>query len=388
MTAYYEHDNANVHRGLHTLANRATAAYEGARGKARGVVAPPHPLTPPQLARFVNAASPEELVFTRGATEALNLVASSWGARLRPGDEVALSVAEHHSNLVPWQLLSQRTGCVLRFAAQGEGGAPPGVAQWRAALSPRTRLIATAHVSNVLASTAPVQALAELAEAHGALLLLDACQSAPHEPLDARALGAHFLVASGHKMLGPTGVGFLWARGELLQSMPPWEGGGEMIDEVGLSASTYAPPPARFEAGTPNIAGAVGLGAAVDYLTALPGGMAAVQAHGQQLGGLLAQELARLPGLRLLGPPAGAERAPLAAFTLQGVHAGDLAQLLDAQCGVAIRAGHHCTQPLHAALGIPSSARASCHIYSSEGEVEELVRGVRDVAAFLREAMG
>jgi cysteine desulfurase/selenocysteine lyase len=186
-------------------------------------------------------------------------------------------------------------------------------------------------------------------------------------------------------MLGPTGIGFLWARSDVLAAMPPWEGGGEMIDTVGLHSSTFAPPPARFEAGTPNIAGAVGLAAAIDYLTALPGGMEGVRAHAAELGGYLAQELARLPGVRLLGPPAGRERAPLAAFTLQGVHPGDLAELLDARAGIAIRAGHHCTQPLHAALGLPSSARASCHVYSRREDVDALVAGVRDVTAFLRD---
>ena len=328
-------------------------------------------------------------MFTKGATEAINLVAQSWGgSHLRAGDEIALSVLEHHSNLVPWQLLAQRTGAVLRFAQLAPGGQAPRAEEWAAAVGPRTRLIATAHVSNVLASTAPVAELAQMARTHGAKLLLDACQSAPHDALDVRSLGAHFVVASGHKMLAPTGIGFLWAEAATLESMPPWEGGGEMIDSVGLQSSTYAPPPTRFEAGTPNIGGAIGLGAALDYLSALPGGMPAVHRHGRQLGGYLAQELARVPGCRLLGPPAGLERAPLAAFALEGVHAGDLSTLLDAQCGVAIRAGHHCTQPLHAALGLASSARASCHVYSSEAEIDCFLEGLREVRAFLGEALG
>ena len=370
LQAYYSHDNANVHRGVHALASRATAAYEAARDA---------------VASFVGAPSSRGVVFTRGATEAINLVANTWGiAHLKPGDEVALSVLEHHSNLVPWQLLARRTGCVLRFAPLGPQGSAPGVDQWRSVVGSKTRLIATAHVSNVMGTTAPVADLVAMAKACGARVLLDACQSVPHMPVDFKALGVDFLVASGHKMCAPTGIGFLVAQPEVLDTLPPWQGGGEMIDTVTLQDSTYAPAPMRFEAGTPHIAGAIGLGAACAYLDRLD--MRTVAAFEHDMGGLLTQELMhRVPGVTLYGPPPGMPRAALAAFNVDGLHATDVSTLLDA-AGVAVRSGHHCTQPLHSALGINASARASLYIYNTPAEVDAFVEALRDSVRFLREA--
>ena len=341
------------------------------------------PPSTPQVARFIGAPSATEVVFTRGATEAINLVANTWGtSQLRAGDEIALSVLEHHSNLVPWQLLAARSGVVLRFAQLGPGGAPPGADEWRAAITPRTRLVATAAVSNVLGSAAPVAALAEMCRGVGAKLLLDACQSVPHVPTDVSTLGADFLVASGHKMCGPTGIGFLWARPELLAAMPPWQGGGEMIATVGLEASTFAEPPARFEAGTPAIAEAIGLGAACDYLSALD--MRRVAAWEAEMGGYLYDTLrSRVPGITIYGPARG--RSALAAFNVRGLHATDVSTLLDAS-GVAVRSGHHCCQPLHAALGASASARASLYVYNTRAEVDAAADALADVCAFLREA--
>lgn len=333
------------------------------------------------MARFV-CGRPDEVVFTRGATEALNLVAWSWGSRLGPGDEVALSPLEHHSNLVPWQLLARRTGCTLRFAPLDGPGGVPSVDAWASVVGPRTRLVATAHVSNVLASTAPVASLVEMARAVGALVLLDGCQSVPSRPTDVAALGVDFLVASGHKMCAPTGTGFLWARAEVLADMAPWQGGGEMIDTVTLHGATYAPPPSRFEAGTPNIGGAVGLGAACDYLTSL--GMGNVAAHEEELGFLLYDALrSAVPGLTVLGPARG--RAGLCAFSVAGCHPTDVSTLADAQ-GVALRSGHHCAQPLHEALGLAASCRASGYVYTTRGEVERAAEVVKDAVAFLRAA--
>lgn len=366
LANYYSVDNANVHRGVHTLAARATTAYEDARSK---------------VAAFIGAR-PSEIVFTRGATEAINLVAWSWGALLRPGDEVALSVAEHHSNLVPWQLLARRTGCVLRFAPLDAAAGQVIADGWRSVIGPRCKLVATAHVSNVLASSAPVEAIVEMAAAVGARVLLDACQSVPARPVDVGSLGVDFLVASGHKMCGPTGIGFLWAKPEVLEGMPPWQGGGEMIDTVSLETATFAPPPTRFEAGTPHIAGAIGLGAACDYLSSL--GMRNIADHEDELAGVLYDRLrSKVPGLRVIGPSAG--RAALAAFTVDGLHATDISTLCDLQ-GLALRSGHHCTQPLHAALGVASSCRASAYIYNTITECEGAADTVADVAKFLREA--
>jgi len=357
MRAHLERDNANVHRGAHLLSVRSTESFEAARDK---------------VAAFVNARRREEVVFTRGATEAINLVAKTWGvANLREGDEILLSVMEHHSNLVPWQQLAAASGAVLKFVPLNASECLD-VAQLHSLVTPRTKLISMVHVSNTLGCVLPVGEVVAAARRVGARVLLDACQSVPHMPIDVAELGVDFLVASGHKMCAPTGIGFLWGRHELLSEMPPWMGGGEMIDDVYLDHSTYMPPPARFEAGTPPITQAVGLGAAVDYLTAV--GMREVEAYEQHLGAYLYARLAQVPGLRLYGPDPsrGIPRAALCAFNSETVHASDLATFLD-QDGIAVRAGHHCTQPLHRALGAAGSARASLYIYNTERDVDALI---------------
>mmetsp|Transcript_17574 Transcript_17574/g.54640 ORF Transcript_17574/g.54640 Transcript_17574/m.54640 type:complete len:427 (-) Transcript_17574:131-1411(-) len=356
---FYERDNSNVHRGAHALSIRATNAYEAARDK---------------LAAFVNAASRREIVFTRGATEAINLVAATWGEmNVRAGDEIVISEIDHHANIVPWQLLAQRAGATVRYARYDASTGGMDAEHMISLIGPRTKLVAFAHVSNVLGSIAPVHRLVAAARAAGAAVLIDGCQSVPHMPVDVQALGADFYVASGHKMCGPTGIGFLWGRLDVLETMPPYQSGGEMIDQVTLEGSTFASPPGRFEAGTPAIAQAVGLGAAVDYLAGL--GMANVEAHEHDLARYLVERLSAVDGLALYGPPRGEARAALAAFSVAGVHANDLSTFID-QDGVAIRAGHHCTQPLHAALGISASARASLYVYSTRADVDALVESI------------
>lgn len=367
LRGYYAEDNANVHRGVHYLAAKATTSYEAARGK---------------VAAFVGAKSDREIVFARNATEALNLVAYSWGLEnLGEGDEVVLSVLEHHANIVPWQLVAARTGAVLKFVGLTEDERYD-VDGLRGLVGPRTKLIATAHVSNTLGCEAPVADIAQIARECGALFLLDACQSVPHMPVDVGALGCDFLVASSHKMCGPTGIGFLWARPEVLEAMPPWMGGGEMIQDVYLDHSTYAPPPMRFEAGTPAIGEAVGLGAACDYLTGL--GMEEVHAFEREIGGYLYERLSAVDGVRVYGPKPEQGRASLCAFNCEGLHANDISTLLD-QAGVAVRSGHHCTQPLHRHLGIPASARASAYVYNTEHEVDVFVEALKDTVGFFKE---
>ena len=368
VTGHYERDAANVHRSMHALAARATEAFEAARA---------------DVARFLSA-DPREVVFVRGTTEAVNLVAASWGrANLRPGDEVLLSVMEHHSNLVPWQLAARATGARLRFLDVTERGAlaldgPAGLDEL---LTERTRLVALTHLSNGIGTLNPIPEIARRARAAGALVLVDGAQTAARLPLSVRALGADFFACSGHKMYGPTGIGVLWARRELLEAMPPYQGGGEMIERVELERSTWAPVPRKFEAGTPHIAGAIGLGAAVRFLDAL--GMEAVREHDAALTALALERLAReVPGIRLFGPPPGDPTPHLGAisFTLadghgHDVHPHDLATILDAG-GVAIRAGHHCNQPLMRRLGVVATARASFGLYNDEGDVDALVAGL------------
>lgn len=363
MARHLAEDNANVHRGAHILSQCATESYEAARDK---------------VAAFVGAADRREIVFTRGATEAINLVAASWGERLNAGDEIVLSVMEHHSNIVPWQLLAERRGVVLRYARYDAARGGLDLEHLGSLIGPSTKLVALAHVSNTLGCLAPVREIVALARAAGAAVLLDACQSVPHMPVDVQELGVDFLVASGHKMLGPTGIGFLWASLPMLESMPPWQGGGEMIDTVTLEGATYAPPPGRFEAGTPAITEAIGLGAAVDYLEAL--GMERVAEYEHALGKYLRDRLAEVPGIEIYGPGADQPRASLCAFNVAGVHPSDLAAFLD-QEGIAIRAGHHCTQPLHAELGAPGSARASLYVYNTRDEVDALVEAVQSTVA-------
>ena len=354
MRDYYYRHHANVHRGAHTLASEATSLYEAARTK---------------VARFIAASDPSEVVFTRNTTEAINLVASSWGrANLREGDEIVLSVAEHHCNLVPWHFLREERGIVIR----GVGLAPDGrldLDELAGAITERTRLVTTFHMSNVLGIVNPIRRIADLAHAAGALLLVDGAQAAPHLPVDVGALGADFYTLSGHKMLGPTGVGALWGRATILADMPPFLGGGEMIRKVEIDRSTYAPPPMRFEAGTPNVAEAVGLGAAVEYLERI--GMDDILRHDQALTRHALRALRDIDGITLYGPE-GEDRGGIVAFNVAGVHPHDVATALD-QEGIAVRAGHHCAQPLMAALGVQSTARASFYLYNTEEEVDRFV---------------
>ena len=366
---YYDHDNANVHRGAHQLSARATEGFEGARAKA---------------AAFVGAANPNEIVFTRNASEAINLVARSWGeANLRPGDEVLLTVMEHHSNLVPWQLLAERTGCVLRHAGLTDSGELD-LDDLRSKLTERTRLVSLVQVSNTLGCLNPIAEVAALAHAAGALVLVDACQSLPHLPVNVKQLGADFLVGSSHKLCGPTGMGFLWGREALLEAMPPFLGGGEMIQDVYLDHSTWAGLPHKFEAGTPAIGEAVGMGAALDYLQAI--GLDRIHAWEQQLTRHLFMRLQAIDGLRILGPTPEQQpdRAALAAFHVEGVHANDIAALLDS-AGICIRSGHHCTQPLHRHYGISGSARASLSFTTTPEEIDRFAEELEGSISFLRE---
>lgn len=364
---YYTCDNANVHRGVHALSARATDAYEGARDK---------------VAAFVGAASRDEIVFTRNASEAINLVAYSWGmSQLQRGDEIILSVMEHHSNLVPWQFVAQRTGAVLRFVELTDTQ-EFNLEQFRTLLSDKTKLVAVNHVSNTLGCINPVPDIVTLAHQYGAKVLIDACQSTPHLPLDVQALGCDWLVASGHKMCGPTGAGFLYGRLEMLKAMPPFLGGGEMIADVFLDHATYAALPHKFEAGTPAISEAIALGAAVDYLNTV--GMAAIAAYEHDLTAYLYQQLNPIPQVTLYGPQPqadGSGRAALATFTVNGVHAQDLSTLLD-QSGIAIRSGHHCTQPLHRILGVNSTARASLYFYNTRAEIDRFIAALKDTLDF------
>ena len=366
---YYDHDNANVHRGAHQLSARATEGFEGARAKT---------------ATFVGAASPREIVFTRNASEAINLVARSWGeANLRPGDEVLLSVMEHHSNLVPWQLLAARTGCVLRHVGLTDTGELD-LDDLRNQITERTKLVSLVQVSNTLGCLNPIAQIAPLAHAAGALLLVDACQSLAHLSVDVTTLGADFLVGSSHKLCGPTGMGFLWAREALLEAMPPFLGGGEMIQDVYLDHSSWAELPHKFEAGTPAIGEAIGMGAALDYLSAL--GLERIHAWEQVLTRQLFDRLRAIEGVRILGPTPEQQpdRGALAAFTVDGLHANDIAALLDS-AGICIRSGHHCTQPLHRLYGIPGSARASLSFTTSPAEIDRFAEELEGTITFLRE---
>jgi cysteine desulfurase / selenocysteine lyase len=358
----YEHDYANVHRGIHTLSERSTAQYEEAREKVQA---------------FIGAQSSREIIFTSGSTDSINLVAHSWGdANIRAGDEVLLTIMEHHSNLVPWQQLAARRGAVLRHIPITDDGQLI-LESLDELLTHRTKLVALASVSNVLGTINPIAEVARRAHAAGTLVLVDAAQSVPHMSTDVKELGADFLAFSGHKMLGPTGIGVLWGREELLGAMPPFRGGGSMINRVYLDHFTPAELPAKFEAGTPPIAPAIALGAAIDYLNAI--GMDRIQRHEHELVSYAYRRLAEIDGLEILGPPPE-NRAGLVSFTLPQPHAHDVAQLLDQQ-GIAVRAGHHCTQPLHDRLGIAASSRASFYLYNTPAEVDLLV----DVLAQIRE---
>jgi cysteine desulfurase / selenocysteine lyase len=355
---FYRTYNANIHRGVYRIAEEATQAYEDAREK---------------VARFVNARSSREIVFTRGTTESVNLVANAWGrANVGAGDVILLTEMEHHSNLVPWQLLATAQGASVRFIpVDGQGRLD--LSGLDRLLKGPVKIVALAHVSNVLGTINPVQEIVRRAHAAGAKVLLDAAQSVPHMPVDVRALDCDFLAFSGHKMLAPTGIGALYGKREALDAMPPFLGGGEMIREVRLEGSTWNDVPFRFEAGTMNIAGAIAFGAAVDYLAAI--GMEAVHAHGGELVEEAFRVLGAIPGVAIYGPPAQ-ERGAIVSFTVDDIHAHDVAAVLDRE-GVAIRAGHHCAMPLHRKLGVAASARASFHVYNVPGDIETLGEGVR-----------
>jgi cysteine desulfurase / selenocysteine lyase len=361
---YYERDNANVHRGIHELSNRATAAFEAARNRA---------------AKFINARSQDEIVFTRGTTEGVNLIAQAWGSKnIRPGDKILLTEMEHHSNIVPWQLLAARSGAEIRFLpVTGDIGLLDltRLDEW---LTADVKIFAMTHISNSLGTINPVIELCARARKLGVLTLVDAAQSAGHRPLDVQEIGCDFLVFSGHKMCGPTGIGVLYGRQELLDAMPPYQGGGEMILNVSYEQSTWKHAPHRFEAGTPDISGAVGLHAAMDYLESI--GRQKIAEHDQELGAYAYEKLAALDGgIRLFGPHIG--RAGLVSFLLKDVHAHDLVTVAD-QRGVALRGGHHCNQPLMHKFGVESTARASFYIYNTTQEIDRFVEVLREIQRF------
>ncbi len=360
MREHYEVHNANVARSVHTLGTEATTAYEGARAK---------------VATFIGAAAPEEVVFTKNSTEAINLVAHAFGTGLGPDDEIVISEMEHHSNIVPWQLLCERTGATLRWFRITDGGRLD-LSNLDELVNERTRLVAYVHMSNILGTINPTGAIITRAHEVGARVLLDCSQSVPHLPVDVAELDADLIAFTGHKMLGPTGIGVLWGRGELLEQMPPFLGGGSMIETVTLEKTTYAPPPARFEAGTPPIAQAVGLGAAVDYLSGL--GMPAVAWHEKELVAYALEGLSTVDGLRIFGPATAVGRGGTISFGMEGIHPHDVGQVLDS-LGVQVRVGHHCARPACVRLGVPATTRASFYLYNTHAEVDALVRGLEQV---------
>src|SRR5215211_231936 len=367
---HYLNHNANVARAMHMLGAEATEAFEGARA---------------QLAKFIGANRSEEVVFTKNASEALNLCAYTLGGSLRPGDEIVISVMEHHSNIVPWQLLAQRTGAVLRwFDVTNEGRLDLEKAAAQRLVNERTKIISVAYVSNVLGTINPISQIAALGHAVGATVIVDASQAVPQLPVDMVALGADLVGFTGHKMVGPTGIGGLLGRYEILAALPPFLGSGEMIEVVTMEASTYAPPPHRFEAGTPPIAQAVGLAAASQYLTAI--GMDQISAHEREITAYALRGLRELPGLKVLGPAEPVDRGGAVSFTLtapdgQEIHPHDVSQLLDSR-GIAVRAGHHCARPLHERFGVQSSTRASFYLYTTQAEIDALIEGLEYTIGF------
>ena len=373
ISGFYERHNANIHRATHQLGEEATEAYEGARTKVAG---------------FVGARDASEIVFTKNVSEAINLVAYSLGNaasagaparfRLGPGDEIVVTEMEHHSNLVPWQLLCQRTGAALRWFSVTPDGRLD-LSRLDDLITERTKLVSLVHQSNVLGTVNPVRLIADRAHAVGALVLADAAQSVPHMPVDVRGLGADFVGFTGHKMCGPTGIGVLWGRRELLDEMPPFLGGGEMIETVWMDHSTFAAPPHKFEAGTMPIAEAAGLSAAVDYLNEI--GRASIHDHEQALLRDALTQLTELDGVRILGPAEPADRGTAVSFEVDGVHPHDVSQVLD-ELGIAVRAGHHCAWPLHRALGVQASTRASFYLYNTHEEVAALAAGIRQAQQY------
>jgi len=365
MTWYYEHQNANIHRGVHQLAEEATEAYEDARRR---------------VARFIHAPSSRQVVFTRNATESINLVAHAWGrTHVKPGDVLLLTEMEHHSNLVPWQMLAAERGAILEFIPVREDGRLD-MDVYRSLLERQPVLVALTHMSNVLGTINPVETITALAHQAGAIVLLDAAQSVPHLPVDVQAIDADFLAFSAHKMCGPTGIGVLYGRETLLQSMPPFLGGGDMIKRVRLREFTPNELPHKFEAGTPPIAEVIGLGAAVDFLARV--GMAEVRRHEQQLVAYALERLEEVPELRHYGPQ-GEDKGGVVAFSFGNVHPHDVAQILDRD-GIAVRAGHHCAMPLHERFGLPATTRASLYLYNDESEIDKLVDGLYKVRTLFR----
>ncbi len=359
VSDHYAHHNANVARAMHQLGAEATAGYEGARAKVAG---------------FVGAGEPAEIIFTKNSSEALNLAANTLGSRLRPGDEVVISVLEHHSNLVPWQLVCQRTGATLRwFDITEEGRLDLEAAEREGLINEHTKIVSLAWVSNVLGTVNPLRRLADQAHAVGAVIVADGSQGVPHLPTDVTELGVDMLAFTGHKMCGPTGIGVLWGRRVLLEELPPFLGGGEMIGEVTMASSTWAEIPHKFEAGTPPIAEAVGLGAAVDYLEGL--GMAAIAKHDHEITAYTLDKLQTLDFVHVMGPTQAVDRGSAISFTVDGVHPHDLMQLLDSR-GVAVRGGHHCAEPLHRRLCISSSARASGYLYTTTSEIDAMCEAI------------
>lgn len=361
---YYARDYSNIHRGVHYLSERATRAYEAARGKARA---------------FINAGSDREIVFVRGTTEAINLVAQSFGrAHLRTGDEILITEMEHHSNIVPWQLLCGQTGAELRVVPVNDAGELQ-VDEFERLLGPRTALVAVTHISNALGTINPIRQIIEAAHAHGAHVLIDGAQAAPHMTVDVQSLDCDFYAFSGHKLYGPTGVGVLYGKAELLDAMPPYQGGGEMIREVTFEHTTYADLPHRFEAGTPNIVGVIGLGAAIDYLSEV--GLDAVARHERDLLDYATERLQRIEGLRIIG--CAGDKASIISFQLDGVHPHDVGTIVD-RYGVAVRAGHHCTMPLMARFGVSGTTRASFGLYNTKAEADGLADAIEKALELFR----
>lgn len=365
---YYERHHANVHRGVHVLAEEATALYEGARDK---------------VAAFVNAPSRDEVVFTKNASESLNLVANMLGwadepYRVGHDTEIVITEMEHHSNIVPWQLLSQRTGAKLKWFGLTDDGRLD-LSAVDEVITEKTKVVSFTLVSNIMGTINPVEAIVRRAQEVGALVVVDASQAAPHMVLDVQAIQADFVAFTGHKMCGPTGIGVLWGRQELLDDLPPFLGGGEMIETVTMNSSTYAPAPHKFEAGTPPIAQAVGLGAAVDYLSSI--GMERIQEHEHALTEYAVEKLGRIPDLRFIGPTTAEDRGAAISFTLGDIHPHDVGQVLD-ELGIAVRVGHHCARPVCLRYGIPATTRASFYLYSTPDEVDALADGVEHVRNF------
>jgi len=350
---YETHSHANIHRGVHALSQAATEAFEGARERVR---------------RFINARSTKEVIFVRGTTEGINLVAQTYARpRLKAGDEIIVSALEHHANIVPWQMVCEQTGATLKVAPINTRGEFL-FDEFLKLLSPRTKIVAVAHVSNALGTILPVKKIVDAAHAQGAVVLVDGAQAVPHSHVDVRALGCDFYAFSGHKLYGPTGIGVLYGREELLQSMPPWQGGGDMILTVSFEKTTYSDLPSKFEAGTPNISGAIGLAAAMDYIESL--GLDAIAAHEHHLVGLASAELQKIPGIQLIGT--APNKASIVSFVMDGVHPHDLGTILDHE-GVAVRTGHHCAMPLMTFLGLPATVHASFAVYNTENDVKSLV---------------